>query len=362
METQLAIPRRSEIARAHKARGGYVAAVLPIHYPRALLRAFDVLPMEVWGPPGVDPSRAAAHLQPYVCSIVRNALSFLDSGGADIADLVLVPHTCDSLQGLGTVLIDFINPKQPVLPLYLPRGQGEAAVDYLADEMRGLYRRLEEIFCRSPSDAQLMESIEREEAADQLLSQLHGHRCESSLSDFEFYRLLRSREYLPAETFSDLARSALESAGGDAEQRIPVVLSGIVPEPMEVLRSVSEMGGRVAGDDLASCGRRLYLRGNSPDPFLRMAESLLGGPPDPTRGSPIAERLGHLQGLVTAAGAKGVIFYNIKFCEPELFDHPVLRDGLQQAGIPSIVIEVELSNALPSHALTRIEAFLEMLA
>ncbi len=100
-----------------------VAAVFPIHYPRELLRAFGVLPVEVWGPPAVEADYGATHLQPYLCSIVRNGLSFLLAGGLDVVDLLVVPHACDSLQGLGSILLDFVTPRQPVLPIYLPRGR-----------------------------------------------------------------------------------------------------------------------------------------------------------------------------------------------------------------------------------------------
>src|SRR5512143_3353532 len=103
VETPSAIPHRLAVAHAHKERGGLVAAVFPIHYPRALLRAFDILPVEVWGPPKLDSSLGAAHVQPYICSIVRNALSFVLSGGLDVTDFLIVPHACDSLQGLGSV-------------------------------------------------------------------------------------------------------------------------------------------------------------------------------------------------------------------------------------------------------------------
>ena len=122
----LTIPRRSDVITAWKEGGGSVAAVFPIHYPRALLRAFRFLPVEVWGPPGVDVGRGAAHLQPYVCSIVRNALSFLLSGGLDVAEILIVPHACDSLQGLGSILIDLVPPRQPVVPIYLPRGRRQS--------------------------------------------------------------------------------------------------------------------------------------------------------------------------------------------------------------------------------------------
>ena len=72
----LTIPSRKEVIKDIKNQGGLVAAVLPIHYSRALLRAFDIYPIEVWGPPKVDVSLGGAHLQPYVCSIVHHALSF----------------------------------------------------------------------------------------------------------------------------------------------------------------------------------------------------------------------------------------------------------------------------------------------
>lgn len=355
------IPRRSDVIRAHKERGGLVAAVLPIHYSRALLRAFDVLPVEVWGPPQASAEYGAAHLQPYVCSIVRNALSFLQTGGLDVADVILVPHACDSLQGLGSLLIDFY-PRRPVIPLYLPRGQRPSDADFLADELRSIYQRLEAITHRSPSVAELAVSIEREERADSLLAELYRQRIKLALTNIQFYRLARAREYLPVEAFSELAQAALSQAVAVRQNGIPLLFSGIVPEPMSLFESITQMGGIVVADDLACCGRRIYPPGASDEPFRRMAESIQNAPPDPTRGSPIQDRLEHLVNLAGASGAKGVVFYDVKFCEPELFDLPHLRKGLQNAGIPSVTIEVDVGDPLSHQTLTRLQAFLEMIA
>jgi benzoyl-CoA reductase/2-hydroxyglutaryl-CoA dehydratase subunit BcrC/BadD/HgdB len=376
-----ALPRRLEVIEAFKQEGGSVAAVFPIHYPRALLRAFDVLPVEVWGPPRVETNYGAEHLQPNICSIVRNGLSFLLSGGLDVADVLVVPHACDSLQGLGSILIDLITTRQPVVPIYLPRGRRESDVDFLAEEFRWVYCRLETITGRTPADDQVLECVRREEEADSLLSDLHRNRSSIALADHELYRLIRAREYLPAETFTELARETLEqgeppscpqAAGsragnpsrdreGGADGRTPVVLSGIVPEPMDLLRSISDTGATVVADDLACCGRRLYPPGTGEEPFRRMAERLIHAPPDPTRGSPIGERLKHLRDLAEMSGAKGVVFYDVKFCDPELFDLPILSEGLDQAGIPSLAVEVDISDPLPYQVLTRMEAFLEMI-
>jgi benzoyl-CoA reductase/2-hydroxyglutaryl-CoA dehydratase subunit BcrC/BadD/HgdB len=276
--------------------------------------------------------------------------------------VVVVPHTCDSLQGLGSIWIDFVRPRQPVIPLYVPRGERGSDVEFLAAEFRSVYGRLEEIAQRSPSDADLMASIRREETADELLAQLHQRRRFLSLTQIEFYRLIRAREYLPAEAFSELAGVILDKPGDQPWDGIPILLSGIVPEPMSLFDSVAEMGGMVVADDLACCGRRLYPPGKSTDAFHHMAESLLAASPDPTRGSPIQDRLDHLLRLTGTFGAKGVVFYDVKFCEPELYDLPDLRKGLQDAGIPSVAIEVDLNDPLSHHALTRIEAFLEMIS
>ena len=89
----LTLPGRMETIQSFKENGGSIAAVYPIHYPRSLFRAFDILPVEVWGPPKVDSDLGSRHLQPYVCSIVRNGLSFLLSGGLEVADIVIIPHT-----------------------------------------------------------------------------------------------------------------------------------------------------------------------------------------------------------------------------------------------------------------------------
>ena len=77
---------------------GRVAAVLPVHNPRALLRAHGFLPVEIWGPPGHALASGDVHLQAYTCSVVRHALAFISDGGLQgRADCVVVPHACDSL-------------------------------------------------------------------------------------------------------------------------------------------------------------------------------------------------------------------------------------------------------------------------
>ncbi|UCD83519.1 MAG: 2-hydroxyacyl-CoA dehydratase [Deltaproteobacteria bacterium] len=361
MPASLEIPRRSEVISRHKERGGRVAAVFPIHYPRALFRAFNVLPVEVWGPPKIEARQGEKHLQSYTCSIVRNGLSFVISGGLNVADFIVVPHACDSLQGFGSILIDFIKPEKPVIPIYIPRGTRESDIEFFTEELKSVFTRLAEAGAGSPSDPELIQAIEREEEADKLLQEIFQKRTHLPFSDIEFYRLVRAREYLPGEEFIELARDAVDRAGDNPQSGIPIILSGIVPEPMEILNAIVRRGGVVVADDFACLGRRLYPAGKSEEPRRRMAESIILGPPDSTRGSPIGDRVRHLRKLVEESGARGVVFYNIKFCEPELFHLPILRKGLKDAGIPSVVVEADIGEELSRQVETSLETFMEVI-
>ena len=357
----LEIPGRKEICNKFREGGGRVAAVMPIHYPRELFRAFGVLPIEVWGPPGMDISHSAAHLQPYVCSMVHNMLAFLKTGGLDCADFIIVPHACDSLQGLGSLLVDFVRPPQPVFPLYMPRGRRPEDVEFFAQEFRKLYDWLSNLTGRRPSDGQLMESILMEERADKALARLYDLRTEVSLSVRDFYRVVRTRQYFPAEEFVSFVERVIDEYSGNPPDGVPVIMSGIVPEPMEVLDEIQNLGGIVVGDDFACCGRRVYPAGSGEDPFIRMAWRIVHGPPDVTRGDLIEERFEHLMDKVKKTGAAGMIFYTVKFCEPELFDLPDMRRRLKEAGIPSVHVEVDINDPLSHQTITRIGAFLEVL-
>jgi benzoyl-CoA reductase/2-hydroxyglutaryl-CoA dehydratase subunit BcrC/BadD/HgdB len=360
--TKTKIPSRLDVINDAKERGEVIAGVLPIHYPRELLRAFRVHPIEIWGPPRIDPTAGVSHLQPYVCSIVRNALAFQQSGGLDVVDLILVPHACDSLQGLASVLLDFIQPKQPVIPFYLPRGEGNAGVEFLIEELKRLYLHLKIITGKTPSDDDLLQAVLQEERFDHAFSELYRFRRKNNISNLDFYRIVRAREFLPGEQFLQIANRGSELNFAVDPVGIPIVISGIVPEPMDVFQAIENYGGMVVADDLASCGRRRYPTGESEDPFERMAERLLNGPPDWNKGDPIQLRLDHLVDMVEGNGARGILFYSVKFCEPELFDLPQLRGGLQSRGIPSLLIEVDVNDSLSNQTLTRIEAFMEMIA
>lgn len=353
------IPSRRQVIEDVRRQGRRVAAVLPYHYPRALLRAHGFHPVEVWGPPGVPRDEGARHFQSYTCDIVVRATSFLLRGGLEPADVVLIPHTCDALQGMASVVADFLRPGQPVLTLYLPRSGRGSDHDYLVAELRRLSKRLAAITGREPSRREWAEAAAAEGAADRALAGIYAERNRLAVTDRDFYAVVRSREFLTAEDFVALTERL--PRGEPRSTGVGITLSGIVAEPLELFDRINGAGGRVVSDDLACGARRIYPPSAATDPFEHLAERLMSSPPDPTRGSLIGDRARRLRDLMTATGSAGMIVFDPAFCEPELFDVPSLRRYLGEIGRPMLHVEVELGGSLTHQTLTRIEAFVETL-
>jgi benzoyl-CoA reductase/2-hydroxyglutaryl-CoA dehydratase subunit BcrC/BadD/HgdB len=333
---------------------------MPIHYPRAMLRAHRLHPIELWGPPHIARHEGNRHFQAYACDIVVKAMSFIRSGGIDGTRAILVPHTCDALQGMGSVLTDFLRPDQRVLTLYLPRGRRTSDHDFLCNELERLGQNLADVSGHEPSQAEWAEAFEAEDAADAALASLYQQRAQLAVSDRDFYTMVRGREYLTAEQFCELA-AALPK--GEAPRRgVGLMISGIVADPLELFDRIDDMGAHVAGDDLACGFRRIYSASAEHDPLVRTANRLMSCPPDPTCGTPIHERVEALQTRMRALGARGLLIYDPKFCEPELFDVPLLRKHLSQAGFSVLHVEFEMGEAIPHQTLSRIEAFVETLS
>jgi benzoyl-CoA reductase/2-hydroxyglutaryl-CoA dehydratase subunit BcrC/BadD/HgdB len=351
------LPRREDVLQRMREGGRRIIAVLPFHYPRALLRACGFHPMEIWGPTKITANRDDHHFQEYACAIVRNATQFLQTDLEGRVDAILVPHTCDSLQGMASVLQGFAR-TAPVLTLYLPRGRRDSDHAFARAELGRLAGQLSAISGVAPTPAQLHAAIDAEDQAMKASADAAAQRRRFDVGDRTFFTLLRSREYLPPDMFMQaIARLPVREA---PDPRPGIFLSGIVPEPMSLFDLLNDEGVIVVGDDLACGSRRLYARCSHEDPLERLAMQMLSMAPEPTVSPPIGERNAHLLGRLRESGARGLIVYDVKFCEPEAFYLPLLVQAVKAAGMACLHVEVELEEHLAEQVQTRISAFLEI--
>lgn len=354
---------RKEYLLEQKQKGRHVFGVFPAQYPKELLWAMDVVPAEIWDPPG-EVTAASGHLQPYICSVVRSGMELVLNGTCDFVDGFLFPHTCDSIQNMASVIHDYIKPDKPCYFFYHPKNPyGEAAKDYYIEELKNLIHLLERQFGPLNPDA-LRKRIQQGHRISSLFGEIYELMAQGELDvgNEEAYNQIRRGEYLfPDDLIPELEGFVSKNKGKARKKLTPVILSGVLPNPKEVLTLLDTLGVRVAYDDLLIGSRRLLVPMiNRKDPLIQLGESYFQMPPCSTRGSSIAKRREYLFRLIDTTGAKGVLFNVVKFCEPEWFDVPNLVKEIKTKGIPSLVLDTEVNQGLSGQMRTRIEAFVEM--
>ena len=205
---------RDATISARKKLGRKTVVVLPVHYPRELFTAMDVHAVELWGPPGPPRGPDAGRIQAYACAVVRNALAFLASGGADAADAVLFPHTCDSIQGLATLAPDFGGWGKPALRYLHPKGEdGPAARAFVRAELEHLADELARLTGRPLAIRPARGGDRAARPIDRLRGELLSRRAFLDMADPALYRLLRRGEFLgPRTTWRSLRRPRAGSA------------------------------------------------------------------------------------------------------------------------------------------------------
>lgn len=358
------LPRKEYLKRQKEEHARSLIGVFPAHYPKEILWAVNALPVEIWDPP-LEITLANGHLQPYICSVVRSGLELILQGHCDDLDGFLFPHTCDSIQNLASIVHDFFGLGKPCYFLYHPKAPyREASRIYYMAQLKDLVRGLERRFgVLDPSE--LKRRVGQGQRLASLVERLYQERAIGRLeaSNAEFYRVVRQGEYLHPDDFLPLLEEFLHASGGASPSGPAVVLSGVLPNPPEILTLFDELGVRIAEDDLLACGRRLLVpQREAEDPFETLTECYLAMPPCSTKDSPIQERLDVLVQKVKRSAAKGVVFNVVKFCEPELFDLPLLVEALRSQGLATLVLDCEVNQGLSGQMRTRVEAFVEMIS
>ncbi|MDW7673355.1 MAG: 2-hydroxyacyl-CoA dehydratase family protein [Bacillota bacterium] len=350
-----------------KKHGGKVIGALPIYVPEELIAAAGALPVGLWGG-NTEIERANGHLQGFACSIVRGVLELGLKGTYSMVDGFVFPSTCDHIQNTSEIWAKAFPHHQKFDLVYPANRQSKAALTYQLSLLMNFRQWLEELTGNGITDERLSSTISVYNKHRQLMHQLRCVRAENprGLTNGEMAGLVKASLFLPKEEFNSSLEQILPWLNNRIvkdEPRLRLVLTGIMAEPVGILDCLDELGCTVIADDLA-LGARIS-RGQveeSLSPLEGLAQRHLSLGPCSTLYDPNKKRGGYLINLLKETKADGIVFINMKFCEMEEFDYPVIKQEMEQAGIPLLFIEVEQQMASIGQLRTRLQAFAEMLA
>jgi benzoyl-CoA reductase/2-hydroxyglutaryl-CoA dehydratase subunit BcrC/BadD/HgdB len=341
---------------------GFACAYTPL----PLIRAAGFAPYRIL--PNIDcPDQAGRLLHDNLCPHVKRVLDRAMSGMLpDLTGMVFM-NSCDSMRRLYDAWRAVRSDMNAVL-IDLPAVATDSSSGFFRDELERLSRTLEQCGGTAIDDAALAGSIGPYNRVSALFTAVREKAARSELKGGSAalqHAYNRASISSPEETIPFLETILKEGADIQrGETGVPVYLFGnMLPEP-EAFTLFESCGARIVSDDLCT-GSRLFaaIETGGADMLLNLARGILGRPSCARTFS--AERPGSLGDDVAAAakdaGARGVIGYTAKFCDPYIARLPGVRESLKREGIPLLLLEGDCTLRSIGQHKTRIEAFVEMM-
>jgi len=335
---------------------------LNTHVPEEVLHAAEFTPVHVFGQRRA-PQRAETRLPGFTCWLVRSALDTAMAGELDFLAGMAFAHTCDSAQALADIWWLAV-PSVPVVTLGTPVDlYAVGAREFLIADL-GLFRdQVAALAGHSVTDDDLRASIVLHNEIRRLVERLYA--LSDRLPSPALLAALRAGHLTPRETYRDLLANLLAALEADNDPVAPdaprLIVVGAHLDDTSLYEAIVEAGGHVV-DDLLDLGRLHYskLADKGGDPLAALADRYLTQVPIAAKTHPSCRRDDALLDLVRARTADGVIFAPQKFCEPHGFDYVTIKNALDRADVPHLLMELEQVQ-VTGQMRTRLGAFVEML-
>ncbi len=349
--------------------GGRSVACYPVWAPAEVIHAAGMLPLALLGGgTSVELTHADARFQSFVCSVAKSSLELGFQGLVKGVDGFVFSNICDVARNLGSIYKRNFSDVF-VEYLHLPQNSTSPAVGaYAAAEVRRLAQGFERHFGLTVTPTALAKSIEVYNVLRTRLRALYALRIAEpqKLSTGELYAILRASSAVPPEEalgWLDLLLAELPRREARPRDRLRVVIEGAFCEqpPLGLLDVLEEAGCYVVEDDLM-LGWRWFTSdvATEGDPFERLGSAYVNqAVPSSTRHESRQHRSEGLIEKVRRSRADAVVFMPAKFCEPALFDYVLMKQGLERAGIPHLLVEFEEKMWTFERTRNEIETFVE---
>ena len=335
---------------------------------------------------------ADRYLPSNICPYVR---SIVDQGFRERVDGIVVASSCNAAAHLFDAWRQAF-PDSFCHIMGIPRAYTKNALNYYAAEIRRLIESLQGYTGENISRDRLWSAIREAQEVKDFLNRVYKQMGQSHLADAaqefastpgRFYGLVRMvlsgerdealrrlagmirgyGRYIDDDTgvggFGGRSFYKADGPSGFGHPRVYLMGS---PCADSIIDTIEELGAVIAGDDLCFGSRYFQTEvecvtlETEEDPVSYLAKIYLSKPPCARmlhREGRIREILSHLREIK----ADGVIFHSLKFCDPYLYEYPILRRSLEDQGIPVLLLEGDYTRGGVEQARTRIGAFMEML-
>lgn len=350
----------------YKAETGKGAVgIMPIYAPEEMVHATGYLPMGIWGAQGKTISKARTYLPPFACSIMQQVMELQCEGAYDDLAAVLFSVPCDTLKCLSQKW----KGTSPVIVFTHPQNRGlEAANKFLVKEYELVKAQLEHYLGVTITNAALERSIAIYNENRQVMREFVKVAADypQVIDAVSRHAVFKARQFMLKEKHTELVKELIAEVKAMPVQPWTgkkVIVAGILLEPNELLDIFNEFGLAIVDDDLAQESRqiRVDVLDGEEGPLYRMAKAW-----QQMYGCSVATdtkkgRGKMLMNKMAQTGVDAVIIAQMKFCDPEEWDYPVMYREFEERGVKNLMIEVDQEVTSFEQVKTRLQSFVEMM-
>lgn len=359
-----------EQAKEWKARtGGKVIGLFPMHFPEELIHAAGALP--VLFQESDEPVTAGhSYYYPFFCGLSRSVIDQAAKGSLDFLDGFLSGDYCIQVVGAGEVLGVLLT-KASSMFYRLPVGNQDWTHADITQGLKELKRDLETFIGNEIKSESIRESIRIYNTNRALIRKIYELKLSnpSILSSREMVTIIKSSMVMPKEEHNAILESLLPALANREvanKDGVRVFTSGSLcgAPKYDILSMIEQSGAVVVGDDMFHGYRYVSTDINDvEEPLEAIATYQLrknSAVPCPTRVDPLTNWPQYLIDSMREQGAELLVILMAKYCEPHMFFYPDIKEALEKAEIPHLLIEVEHEVVSLEALRTRIEAFVEI--
>ena len=357
---------QSKAIQAWKAQGKKVVGWICTYIPEEIIEAGGMLPIRVTGAKAEDITEADAYLYANTCTFARGCLELALRKDYDFLDGVVSGTSCDPIRRLFDVWNNYLQtPFRHIVSV--PHKITPEAEEFFAQQLRHLKQELEEFFQVDITTDKLRETIKLYNKSRELFRKLYDFRKSGGplISGTETMEIIQASMRMPRAEFNSqlerlLAELPQRQVPSNGDRPRLMVVGSILDRP-EFINAIESLGAIVVTDELCT-GTRFWwnLTDTTLEPIEALAKRYLNHPPC-ARMRPFSMRMDFVMGLIKEFKVEGVIYEIIKFCDVYGHDKPVMKQKLEDAGIPVLELDLEYGMGGIGQIRTRVEAFLEMM-
>lgn len=374
----LLLEANNELITKAKKEGNVCVAYTCENVPEPLLNLGNAFSVRLRAPRSGSMDMSTYYMTSLLCEYTRSLLERAMEGGFNFADCVITPDGCsmmnrcvENMELLHTM--DGEKDKFFYEYMEIPMKADDNGLNLYVLQCRNhILKPLAENFGIDISDESLRKAVAEHNRMCEVIRAIGDYRKEENprITGYEFHILTLATYVCPTDLIIDKLEETLEEIktrepDADNQWRARVVLVGSEVDDMDYVKLVESCGAYVCADRFclgSYPGRVPIVLNDEEDVLTQICRHYLehGQCPRYMDTGKIKERKKYVKSLVEEYKADGVIYEQIKFCDPWAYEK--MMGGVSMEGYGYPVLTVDRPYSISSGAgqmRTRVQAFVE---